>query len=193
MSANVLGSGAVEDKLPRANDHKKNDWGIVNDGNGNVSIKKPKSYDEWLNQYEGQFGKGSGAAKMMADRFSKWDNKRYETFTGFKNDWEKEGKKESFDKYYSTRQMSNAKKQIAEEGAKRDAIKKQEYEGWKAYEQRKKEWNDEMRRRRDSPFAKIVDGLTKVADFAVKTPLVNSVVGGIYKKFAPPTSEYYKG
>lgn len=186
----------MEDTLPRANDYKKRDdkMGITYDSSGNPTIEKPKTYDEWYKHYEKQFGAGAtGSIKMMANRFSKWDNKRYDVMNEFKNDWEKEGKKGGFEDYKNTRQIMNAKKQIADEGAKKAEAKKQEYEGWKAYEAKKKEWNDEMRRRRDHPLAKVVDGLTKIGDFVVKTPLVNGLVGGMYKQFAPPGSEYYKG
>jgi hypothetical protein len=59
------------------------------------------------------------------------------------------------------------------------------------------DYNAEMRRRRDSPLGKVVQGLTDVADFGVKyvAPVVGvpSVVSNIYKSFAPPTSEFYKG
>ncbi len=59
------------------------------------------------------------------------------------------------------------------------------------------EWNAEMRRRRDSPFTPIVQGLTDVADFAVKNIAnkvgVPKIVTEAYKAFAPPTSEFYQG
>lgn len=59
-----------------------------------------------------------------------------------------------------------------------------------------KEWNDEMRRRRESGFAPIVDALTKVGDFAVGTVGnvigVPGIVGEVYKAFAPPGSKYYQ-
>lgn len=44
------------------------------------------------------------------------------------------------------------------------------------------------------PFGKIVSGLTKIADTAVEMlPLGKQTIGTVYKAFAPPTSEYYKG
>ena len=42
-------------------------------------------------------------------------------------------------------------------------------------------------------FDDTVNGLTKVADFAVKLPGISSVAKDVYKTFAPPTSEYYSG
>jgi hypothetical protein len=44
-----------------------------------------------------------------------------------------------------------------------------------------------------SGFRKAVQGLTDVADFAAKLPIVNSAATKVYKSFAPPTSEYYGG
>lgn len=61
--------------------------------------------------------------------------------------------------------------------------------------QRVAAYNAEMKRRRESGFAPIVDGLTKVADFAVKNIAekvgVPKVVTEAYKAFAPPGSEFY--
>lgn len=63
--------------------------------------------------------------------------------------------------------------------------------------QKVKEWNDEMRRRANSPFAPIVQGLTDFTDFAVErlAPVIGipKVVTEIYKTFAPPTSKFYGG
>ena len=53
------------------------------------------------------------------------------------------------------------------------------------------EWNAEMKRRRESPFATIMSGLTKVGDFAsdilstVGGP-VGQTVASVYQNFAPP-------
>lgn len=63
--------------------------------------------------------------------------------------------------------------------------------------QRVAEYNAEMRRRANSPFAPIVDGLTKVADFAVEKVAdkigVPKVVSEAYKAFAPPGSKFHGG
>ena len=58
------------------------------------------------------------------------------------------------------------------------------------------EWNAEMRRRRDSPFAPIVSGLTKLGDIAADMGSavgMPSIVSDVYKTFAPPGSKYYDG
>ncbi len=88
----------------------------------------------------------------------------------------------------------------AEEAAKREkenVARKADFEGFQARQQKVKDYNEEMRRRRDSPMGKILQGLTDVADFGVKyiAPVVGvpSVVTDIYKSFAPPTSEFYQG
>lgn len=62
---------------------------------------------------------------------------------------------------------------------------------------RAKEWNDEMRRRRESPLGKFMTGLQKVGDFLVDNvaPIVGvpKIVTDIYKAVPPPESKYYKG
>jgi len=79
--------------------------------------------------------------------------------------------------------------------AKRNA--EYEYNSPMAVHNRKvAEWNAEMRRRKDSPFTPIVEGLTKAGDFLVGkvAPLIGvpSIVTNAYKNFAPPGSEYYQ-
>ncbi len=60
--------------------------------------------------------------------------------------------------------------------------------------QRVAEYNAEMKRRRESPFAPIVDGLVKAGDFLVENVAekvgVPKVVTEAYKAFAPPTSKF---
>jgi hypothetical protein len=58
------------------------------------------------------------------------------------------------------------------------------------------EWNAEMKRRRDSPFAPIVSGLTKLGDVAAEFGSavgMPSIVSDVYKTFAPPGSKFYDG
>jgi len=58
------------------------------------------------------------------------------------------------------------------------------------------EWNAEMERRKNSPFAPVVQGLTKLGDVAAKYGSyvgMPKVVSEAYKQFAPPGSEFHKG
>jgi len=58
-------------------------------------------------------------------------------------------------------------------------------------------WNAEMKRQRESPLGKFVDGLVKVGDFASDVlqavPGVGRTVANIYQTFAPPGSKYAGG
>jgi hypothetical protein len=88
----------------------------------------------------------------------------------------------------------------AEQAAKRaqeGAVKKAEVEGFQARQRQVKEYNEEMRRRRESGFAPLVEGLTKAGDIGVKyiAPIVGvpKIVTEAYKAFAPPGSEFYQG
>ncbi len=72
--------------------------------------------------------------------------------------------------------------------------------GWKSYgeqqNEKAKEWNDEMRRRRDSPLGKFMEGLVKIGDIAVSAlpflaPGIGTAASELYKLAAPPGSEHY--
>lgn len=58
------------------------------------------------------------------------------------------------------------------------------------------EYNAEMKRRKNSPFAPVMEGLTKLGDIAADMGSavgMPSIVSDVYKKFAPPGSKYHSG
>jgi hypothetical protein len=80
---------------------------------------------------------------------------------------------------------------------KENAAKKAEVEGFQARQKQVQDYNAEMKRRRESGFAPIVDALVKAGDIGVKyiAPVVGvpKVVTEAYKAFAPRGSEFYQG
>jgi hypothetical protein len=91
-----------------------------------------------------------------------------------------------------------------EEKAKQDIINKadterimRDVEARKAKFAERDAWNAEMKRRRESPIGKLVDGLVKVGDFGAdvlsNVPGVGSEVADLYKSFALSGSKFRGG